>query len=159
MSQKFDREKIEEVRRRFDMSSHGSDDEYYTHLLEQFNQYQDIKRRCYICDSEMEEKIVPTVTGWGEFKTEIDAKVYVCPNCGEKVYNAEETHRLLKLGKLLSNLDKAKSKKDIESLYVYYLNQRRNLSLKKLTIEREIENIDNILQFLKYKKYTMEDEL
>lgn len=64
------------------------------------------RRKCFSCGSDMEEKTISTETGWGKYKLTIDGvKAYVCPNCGEVVFSAEEVHMLQELGKSLSNLD------------------------------------------------------
>lgn len=65
-----------------------------------------IKRKCYICGADMEERTISTTAGWGKYKLTIDGvKAYVCPNCGEIVFSAEEVHMLQELGKSLSNLN------------------------------------------------------
>lgn len=60
------------------------------------------KHRCWICGAEMQEKEIITSAGWGKYKTEVKAKAYVCPNCGEIVFTSDETHRLQELGKKLA---------------------------------------------------------
>jgi YgiT-type zinc finger domain-containing protein len=48
----------------------------------------------------MEERTISTVAGWGKYRLTIDGvKAYVCPNCGEIVFSAEEVHMLQELGK------------------------------------------------------------
>ncbi|MDI6604074.1 MAG: helix-turn-helix domain-containing protein [Thermoanaerobacteraceae bacterium] len=65
-----------------------------------------IKRKCYFCGADMEERTISTTAGWEKYKLTIDGvKAYVCPNCGEMVFSAEEVHMLQELGKSLSNLN------------------------------------------------------
>lgn len=57
--------------------------------------------QCWICGANMQKQSVITTTSWGDFKTEEEATAWVCPNCGEKVFDAEEVERLQELGKEL----------------------------------------------------------
>lgn len=64
-----------------------------------------IKRKCFICGADMEEKVISTKAGWGKYKLTIDGvNAYVCPECGEITYSSEEIHMLQELGKSLSGL-------------------------------------------------------
>ena len=68
-----------------------------------------VKRKCFICGTDMDEKIISTDIGWGEYKLTVnDVKAYVCPNCGEIVFSAEEVHKLQELGRSQSVLDNDK---------------------------------------------------
>lgn len=46
---KFNKEKIEEARRRLDKSSRGTDEDYYAHLLEQKKKFDDLRGRANQC--------------------------------------------------------------------------------------------------------------
>ena len=60
---------------------------------------------CYICGTEMEERIVSTTAGWGKYTLTIEGvKAYVCPECDETIYSPGETRILQELGKSLSVL-------------------------------------------------------
>jgi len=59
-----------------------------------------LKWNCFLCNTDMEEKIVSTTTGWGEYTTTVDGiKAYVCPECNERIYTPQDIHRLQELGK------------------------------------------------------------
>ena len=56
--------------------------------------------KCYICNHNMQEKIISINTGWGDYKTTInDVNVYVCPECGEKVIDSKVAIMIQKLSK------------------------------------------------------------
>lgn len=62
-------------------------------------------RKCFMCNTDMEEKIISTEIGWGKYKFTIDdVTAHICPECGEITYSAEEIYRLQELGKSLANL-------------------------------------------------------
>lgn len=64
-----------------------------------------VKRTCFMCGTDMEEKIISAEAGWGKYKFTIEGiNAHVCPECGEIVYSAEEIHMLQELGKSLANL-------------------------------------------------------
>jgi len=60
-------------------------------------------RNCHDCDVEMEKVTTETKTGWGEFEIIIKGiEAYVCPKCGDKVFDYKTTEMLQNLGKSLS---------------------------------------------------------
>jgi len=64
------------------------------------------KVKCYICGTDMEEKITSTTAGWGTYKLIIDGtKAYVCPECGEVVYDPNEVNMIQNISKGLSNAE------------------------------------------------------
>jgi YgiT-type zinc finger domain-containing protein len=64
---------------------------------------EEMKRLCFFCGTEMEERLISTSAGWGDYNTSVDGiKAYVCTECGEVVYSADEIHRLQEIGKKLA---------------------------------------------------------
>ncbi|HEY8500059.1 MAG TPA: helix-turn-helix domain-containing protein [Clostridia bacterium] len=64
-----------------------------------------IKRKCFMCGADMEEKTISTKAGWGKYTLTIDGiNAYVCPECGETTYSSEEVHMLQELGRSLASL-------------------------------------------------------
>ncbi len=72
-----------------------------------------IIRKCLDCNVEMEKVKTETTSGWGEYEVVVKGiDAYVCPECGEKVFDTETTYMLQELGKSLSNLNQ-KDRPDI----------------------------------------------
>ena len=85
-----------------------------------------MKWKCYICNSDMEEKTISTTAGWGKYTLTIDGvKAYVCPECNETIYSAEEVHMLQELGKSLSVLNENKSRPEAAQAHQYYIKERK----------------------------------
>lgn len=64
-----------------------------------------IKRKCFMCGTDMEEKTISTTAGWGKYKLTIEGiNAYVCPECGEVTFSSDEIHMLQELGKSLADL-------------------------------------------------------
>lgn len=72
--------------------------------------------KCYICNHEMEQKIITINTGWNGYKLIInDVTAYVCPECGEKVLDINEALIIQKLIRNLENKE-VQQKTDILSV-------------------------------------------
>ncbi|MDU4739469.1 helix-turn-helix domain-containing protein [Clostridium sp.] len=72
--------------------------------------------KCYICDHDMEEKIISINTGWGDYKLTVNGvNAYVCPECGEMVLDSKDATMLQKLSRSFEETE-AESKPDILNL-------------------------------------------
>lgn len=72
-----------------------------------------LTRKCYICGNIMEDKVSSITTRWGDYRLTIDGvKAYVCPVCGEKIYDADEVNMIQQLTQNLSEADR-KSQPDL----------------------------------------------
>lgn len=72
--------------------------------------------KCYICDHDMEEKIISINTGWGDYKLTVNGvNAYVCPECGEMVLDSKDATMLQKLSRSFDEME-VESKPDILNL-------------------------------------------
>jgi len=59
--------------------------------------------KCYACGEEMKKEITEVKSEWGKYELIIKGvEAYVCPNCGEEVYDREEMHMIQNLSESLS---------------------------------------------------------
>ena len=64
-----------------------------------------MRKICYICNAEMEEKTTSINTGWGQYKLTVEGiSSYVCPKCGEVVLEGKDAIMLQKLSKSLADI-------------------------------------------------------
>lgn len=72
--------------------------------------------KCYICDHDMEEKVISINTGWGDYKLTVNGvNAYVCPECGEMVLDSKDATMLQKLSRSFDEME-VESKPDILNL-------------------------------------------
>jgi YgiT-type zinc finger domain-containing protein len=50
-----------------------------------------MRRKYFICGTEMEEGTTSIKTGWGDYKLTINGVIaHICPRCGQAVYKSSE---------------------------------------------------------------------
>jgi excisionase family DNA binding protein/YgiT-type zinc finger domain-containing protein len=65
-----------------------------------------IIRKCLDCNVDMKKVKTDTISGWGDYEVVVKGiDAYICPKCGEKVFDSETTYMLQELGKSLSKLN------------------------------------------------------
>jgi len=62
-----------------------------------------VLRECHKCNVDMKKEKTETTIGWGDYEIVVRGiEAYVCPECGEKVFDYETTLMLQNLGEALS---------------------------------------------------------
>lgn len=75
-----------------------------------------MSNKCFICNTEMEQKNTSINTGWGSYKLTVEGvNAYVCPKCGEVIIEGKDAMMLQNLSKSLVEVDE-KQKPDILNL-------------------------------------------
>ena len=64
------------------------------------------ERKCFYCGETMNQITTSTTCGWGKYKFTLEGiTAYVCPKCGEKVYDAQEAKLIQEIGRAFSALN------------------------------------------------------